>query len=199
MKVGEYLRKLRHDNKLSLRKASTLSGISATNIMDIENGRISPSFDKILKLLNVYHANLNDFIENIGYFNIEPSSLKTLKRVPLLCYAHAGKWVKNYHLVVDEFILTDMEGDRLFALRVKGDSMAPEFNEGEIIVVNPDVCIEPNDYVIAINHDDEAIFKQYKKYQDVHILHSLNPKYPDIEMDDRYRLIGKVVEKKKRY
>ena len=53
MKIGEYLRKQRLANKLSLRKASKMSGISATNIMDIENGRISPSFDKILKLLNI--------------------------------------------------------------------------------------------------------------------------------------------------
>jgi SOS-response transcriptional repressor LexA len=199
MKIGEYLRKQRLANKLSLRKASKMSGISATNIMDIENGRISPSFDKILKLLNIYHANLNDFIENIGYFNIEPTSLKTLKRIPLISYAHAGKWFRHYSVPAEEFILTEMEGDKLFALRVKGDSMQPEFNEGEIIVVDPDACIKPDDYVIAINYNEEAIFKQYKKYQDIHVLHSLNSKFTDIEMDDKYRIIGKVVEKKKRY
>jgi SOS-response transcriptional repressor LexA len=40
-----------------------------------------------------------------------------------------------------------------------------------------------------------------KKYGKARILHPLNPNYPDIELSDKhqYRVIGKVVEKKKRY
>jgi len=40
-----------------------------------------------------------------------------------------------------------------------------------------------------------------KKYGDTIILHPLNPKYPDIELKkgNKYRIVGKVVEKKKKY
>ncbi len=47
----------------------------------------------------------------------------------------------------------------------------------------------------------EATFKQLRIYGDTKVLHPLNPKYPDIELKkgDRYNIVGKIVEKKKRY
>ena len=58
-----------------------------------------------------------------------------------------------------------------------------------------------NDYVVLKNEEDEAVFKQLKKYGKTRILHPLNPNYPDIELNEnvQYKVIGKVVEKKKRY
>ena len=49
--------------------------------------------------------------------------------------------------------------------------------------------------------DGEAIFKQLRKYGHTLVLHPLNSKYEDIELKKgrRYRIVGKVVEKKKRY
>ncbi len=43
--------------------------------------------------------------------------------------------------------------------------------------------------------------KLLKKYGEVRVLHPLNPKYDDIEFskDIEYRIVGVVLEKKKRY
>ncbi|MBI5198441.1 MAG: hypothetical protein HZA09_00265 [Nitrospirae bacterium] len=48
---------------------------------------------------------------------------------------------------------------------------------------------------------DKATFKQLKKYGDYFVLHSLNPKYPDIELKkgNKYTVVGKVVKKEKKY
>jgi SOS-response transcriptional repressor LexA len=56
------------------------------------------------------------------------------------------------------------------------------------------------DYVVAKNDDEEATFKQYKKFDSARALHPLNPKYQDIVLnkDIEYRIVG-VVMKKKRY
>ena len=58
-----------------------------------------------------------------------------------------------------------------------------------------------NDYVVVSNVEWEATFKQLKKYGKTRVLHPLNPKYDDIELskDIEYRIVGVVVEKKKRY
>ena len=48
-------------------------------------------------------------------------------------------------------------------MRVKGDSMIPEFNEGEIAIINPHLEIGSGDYVIAKNDEEEATFKQLKQ------------------------------------
>ena len=60
---------------------------------------------------------------------------------------------------------------------------------------------EHNDYVVVCNEEGESTFKQLKKYGKIRVLHPLNPKYEDIELDRdiEYRIVGVVMEKKKRY
>lgn len=93
------------------------------------------------------------------------------------------------------------EGPQVFALRVKGDSIVPEFNEGDIVIVSPHVRTVSGDYVVVKNDEAEVTLKQLKKCGTKRILHSLNPKYDDIELSDKkqFRIVGKIVEKKKRY
>lgn len=77
--------------------------------------------------------------------------------------------------------------------------MEPESRDGDIIIVNPYIKPNHNDYIVLKNTKDETVIKQLKKYGKARILHPLNPKYPDIELSDKnqYRIIGKVVEKKR--
>ncbi len=44
---------------------------------------------------------------------------------------------------------TDSNG--AFALRVRGDSMEPEFRDGDIIIVNSALKQEHNDYLVVSN------------------------------------------------
>lgn len=48
-----------------------------------------------------------------------------------------------------EAALEGCSGGEAFALMVLGDSMAPEFNDGEIIVVEPDGTVRDGSYVLA--------------------------------------------------
>jgi SOS-response transcriptional repressor LexA len=70
-----------------------------------------------------------------------------------------------------------------------------------VIIISPHAKAESGDYVVAKNHEKEAKFKQYKRYDNTRILHPLNPKYKDIVLnkDLEYRIVGVVMEKKKRY
>ncbi len=94
---------------------------------------------------------------------------------------------------------TDSSGT--FALSVRGDSMKPEFYEDDIIIITPYLKPELNDYIVICNPDWEATFKQLKKYGKTRVLHPLNQKYEDMELktDMEYRVVGVVVEKKKKY
>lgn len=90
----------------------------------------------------------------------------------------------------------------MFALKVMMDCMEPEFKEGDIIIVRPDITAENGDYVIVKdNKKSEATFKQLKRYGKTVVLHPLNPKYQDIVLDhdERYEIVGVVVSKEKRY
>ncbi len=60
---------------------------------------------------------------------------------------------------------------------------------------------EHNDYVVVCNEEGEATFNQLKKYGEIQVLHPLDLKYDAIELskDIEYRIVGVVLEKKKRY
>jgi SOS-response transcriptional repressor LexA len=55
--------------------------------------------------------------------------------------------------------LPDCAGGESFALMVIGHSMAPEFNEGEIIIIEPDGLQKDGSYVLAW-HQEEWTFRQ---------------------------------------
>ena len=68
-----------------------------------------------------------------------------------------------------------------FALRVLGDSMLPEFEEGVVIVIDPGGAIRDGCYVIAI-HNDEYIFRQLRIFEQRYYLQPLNDLYDTVEI-----------------
>lgn len=207
--VAEYIKEKREAQGLSAREVAKNAVITGEHLLYIERGqRKTPSFKVIMKILRALHVDLQDFLQETGYLsvNVEPASLKKMKQIPVVSWVIAGKWNEvcdSFHPGdADEWIESDVRGKNVFALRVKGDSMEPEFNEGEVIIINPHIEAKSGDYVIVKNDDKgEATFKQLKKYGDTIVLHPLNPKYPDIELKKgvKYRVVGKVVKKEKRY
>jgi len=83
-----------------------------------------------------------------------------------------------------------------FALMVLGDSMEPEFMEGEIIVVEPEGLATDGSYVVAF-HNEEYIFRQLIKRETGWALHALNPAYPDHPIASLSGVRGVVIMKKR--
>lgn len=83
-----------------------------------------------------------------------------------------------------------------FALMVLGDSMEPEFVEGDIIVIEPEGLATDGSYVMAW-HDDEWIFRQLAKDAAGWKLQPLNPKYPSARIADLSVIKGVIIQKSK--
>jgi SOS-response transcriptional repressor LexA len=81
-----------------------------------------------------------------------------------------------------------------YALMVLGDSMLPEFAEGEIVVVEPEGLARDGSYVIA-DHDGEPILRQLRCREGRWWLHPLNPRYPDHELAGLGAVRGVVIQK----
>lgn len=84
-----------------------------------------------------------------------------------------------------------------FALMVLGDSMLPEFAEGEIIVIEPDGLVSEGSFVFA-RCNDEWIFRQLARDATGQwLLRPLNPAYPDIPIADLSAVRGVIIQKSK--
>ncbi len=82
-----------------------------------------------------------------------------------------------------------------FALMVLGDSMLPEFAEGEIIVIEPDGLACDGSFVLA-RCDDDWIFRQLARAPGGGWrLRPLNPAYPDIPIADLSAVRGVIIQK----
>lgn len=132
----------------------------------------------------------------------EGKELPRHKLIPLLTSVQAGTFTERnvppYAGTADEYVETDMRGERIFALRVIGDSMEPLFHAGEVVIVNPDLQCDSGNYVVAKTPDhgaEEATIKQLKKYGEHLYLHPLNPKYDDILVTKKHKIVGKIVRK----
>jgi len=81
-----------------------------------------------------------------------------------------------------------------YALRVLGDSMAPEFPDGSIIVIEPGGAFESGSFVIA-QAGDEYIFRQFIVENGRHLLKPLNPGYESIAIAGAGAVKGVVVQR----
>lgn len=83
-----------------------------------------------------------------------------------------------------------------FALMVLGDSMEPEFIEGDIIIIEPEGLAQDGSYVMAWL-GEEWIFRQLVGREGDWKLRPLNPKYPTARIPDLSVIRGVIIQKAK--
>lgn len=85
-----------------------------------------------------------------------------------------------------------------YASLVSGDSMLPDYEEGDVVLISQGYDFQ-NGYVYALIYEDESYLKKVYIESDYIILKSLNPNYKDIKiktgenLDIGLRIIGRVI------
>jgi SOS-response transcriptional repressor LexA len=143
-----------------------------------------------------------------GWLDVDHTSNVTLanvgtRRIPLISYVQAGNWTEasvagNF----DDWLLTDLDlSPRAFALTIKGDSMMPDFREGDAVLIDPAVMPQPGDFVAAKNGDHKATFKKYRPRglnengEQIFELVPLNPDHEPMRSDrEPIEIIGTMME-----
>lgn len=83
-----------------------------------------------------------------------------------------------------------------FALMVLGDSMEPEFSEGDIIIIDPEGVARDGSYVLAW-HNEEHIFRQLVVDGDKWLIKALNDDYPVQQLSGPDAVQGVITQKTK--
>lgn len=103
-----------------------------------------------------------------GYRNVEPAEIPQGTRVPILSYVQAGQWREMCEQATAfdgslEYVAAGVSvGSCAFGLWVRGNSMEPDFKEGDLLIVDPDEAPKAGDFVIAKNGSEEATFKKFR-------------------------------------
>ena len=145
-----------------------------------------PSTESVAKILDATGTSMGDFIglmeqdgEGDGPF-----------RVPVIGFAQAGDqgYFDDGGFPVgaswDEVAFPDIGDPNAYALEVAGQSMAPVYRDGDIVIVSPQASIRRGDRVVVKTQDGEVMAKQLKRKSAKRIeLQSLNPDYPDRQLE----------------
>ncbi|MDJ0780234.1 MAG: S24 family peptidase [Gammaproteobacteria bacterium] len=83
-----------------------------------------------------------------------------------------------------------------FALRVMGDDMAPEFEDGQVIVIDPGGLVKSGCYVVARLDDEQAIFRQLLVEDGQYRLRALKADLPEIVLERGVEAIVGVVSQR---
>lgn len=134
-----------------------------------------------------------------------------VRRYPVLSYIQAG------HPTDIEDPYPPQEGfdveygdndasDSAFFLEIEGDSMLPDFKEGDRVRIDPDVAPWPGCCVVAIDSGRKATFKKYRvrgvdaNGVEIFELAPLNPDYPILRSDETpLRILGTMTEHRRKY
>lgn len=90
------------------------------------------------------------------------------------------------------------KADKLIAVMIRGDSMYPEFKEGDLVIVNTEDQKPVDGAVYAINYEGEPVVKRLTRDAGQWWLTSDNPdqrKYYRRTCDESVVIIGRVVKK----
>lgn len=178
------------------------------------------------QLINVLHKSLVDIssffddIDIIRRYDLEPTldriarSLKKLLRdsyneihndtTTIEGYVGAGNPYDFMELGRDTVTIPEsIQGNDNFGLIIRGDSMSPSYQDGDLVFVKRQKDLE-NGQLGVFEIDGKYIFKKYYKDEKGNItLKSINKNYNDIVLNsencNRLEIIGKVLMSKRNY
>lgn len=201
---GERIKRRRRQLDLTLEQVAMKVGVTRATIQRYEAGEFSPKRDVAKKLgeaLKVSPAYI------MGYIDDSDECRFDMPRIPVLGYVAAGKpidAVENILEYVDISPVLAKKGE-FFALRIKGESMAPRMSDGDLVIVRKQSDIESGQIGVAMINCGEATVKRIIKGKNYISLVPLNPEYqPQIFSIEEVKtlpvvIIGKVVELRATY
>jgi repressor LexA len=177
--LGAYLKSIRDNKGISLRTVDEKTGISYTHLNMVENGKRNVTPALLRNLANFYGVDYLDLYEKAGYIdlienekidkNITGMGSKAEGSAVVMVYGTipAGVPMEMIEDILDtEEIPADMVkgGKQYFGLRIKGNSMYPEYIDGDTIILEKiDDCESGQDCCVMVNGNDRDFQKSIQK------------------------------------
>ena len=124
--------------------------------------------------------------------------VRSMEQIPIIGAVRAG-WNGLAYEEDQGYEAADVRcPQEYFYLRVTGDSMAPQINEGDLALVHRQRTADSGDLVVAVIGGEEGTIKRYVRQGAAVILQPFNPAYAPLILSDEdlegFYIAGKVVQ-----
>ena len=192
------LKEVRKAVNMSQQQLASLLGVTQATLSGWENEKYEIDNGSLNKCADIFGVSIdyllgrNDLTENKKSF-----------KIPVLGYVAAGIPIEEIENILDyeELNTADYSSNyTYFGLKIKGDSMFPRIQAGDVVIVRKQSDVESGEIAIVRVNGDEATCKQLKKHEEGITLISFNPQYSPMfftwkEVENTpVEVIGKVVE-----
>lgn len=204
----ERLKQLRKDKGFSQKSLSAELGVSQQAVGKWETGRSSPDPSTLAQLAALLGTSSDDLL---GLATIEPSPAAQRffggyeeSPIPVVGTVRAGYGSLAFEEDYGVEYARVKDPASYFYLVVKGDSMEPRIQDGDLALVHRQTTLENGDLgVIVFGDEGEGTLKKYIQRGGAVILQPFNPSYEarvikGEELNQLY-IAGKVVETKAKW
>lgn len=155
---GERLKKARKDKNLSQEMLSKLIGVTRNAITNYENNSNTPTYENMKKLSLILGVDFS-------------SQEKNVKFVPIVGTASCGNCDLNHFEENNKkaFYNGEFWKSSLYCVIANGDSMSPEIDDGDEVIIDPDVKCQTGD-MVHYKIDNESAIKVLVIDSDAHIM-----------------------------
>lgn len=204
MKLHEVLRHYRTERGLTQQDVADRLGIAKSTYSGYETGRRQPGVEEIKALSKIFGVSGDAIIGNgteSDFFDMRPVPPQGM--LPVIGLASCGKGVIASEDIL-EYVAADAShcNDEHYYLEITGDSMAPVFSDGDLVLVHRQTSVDSGDIGVFIVDGEEGYIKKVKYDAENIDLISYNPFYPPMHFEGpdvlRVYVVGKVLEQKRR-
>lgn len=192
------LREVRKNKRLTQQQVADFIGIGQNTYSYWERGRNRIDDASLAKLSKLFGVSV-DYL--LGVDGESTGAIKGIK-IPVLGKVQAGIPTTAVEDILDyEEITPEMaaQGEH-FALQVRGNSMQPKMDEGDVVIVRQQPDVDSGDTAIVLVNGDDATIKKIKKMDSGIMLIPMNPAYEPLfysrdEIENLpVMILGKVIE-----
>ena len=176
------LREIRKKRNITLKELAEKVNVAECTMSQYETLQRQPPLDTLRTIADALQTTTDKLLGR-EESNVEPVNInKNLVKIPIYGKIPAGVPMEMIdESYIDDYVEMDSKQLRgsstYFGLKVKGNSMFPEFRSGDIVIFRQQSHCENGDFcAVSINHT-ECTFKKVLKKESGITLMPLNPDY----------------------
>lgn len=192
------LKELREERKWSMRDAAKFLKKPYTTYVNHEKGTREPNSDDLVSYAKSYGVSIDYLIGRTetrtpAVSSSAPGISTKFVTFPVIGEVAAGydhyadeDWTEG-NIDVPETWLKGKPKDDFFVLRVSGDSMHPQYQNGDVVLVQKQATMDYSGQIgVVLYDDDKATLKrvEFIMGEDWMKLSPINPQYPPIMVRD---------------